>query len=135
MPICCITKQECHVTLNIKSLFGTTTGIKQQRVYHQMYHASSERLKRLLKNAGCNDSEVIKLDDEYVENCEFCRKYGKPILKPGVCFPVAERSEVVCMDLKKIQKERLWFLHTIDGATKHTVAVIIDTKMSEIVVD
>ena len=78
MPICCITKQECHVTLNIKSLFGTTTGIKQQRVYHQMYHASSERLKRLLKNAGCNDSEVINWMMNMLKTVNFVENMGNP---------------------------------------------------------
>ena len=29
MIICCITKQECHVTLNIERLFSTTTGVKR----------------------------------------------------------------------------------------------------------
>ena len=84
MHICRMTKQECHVTLNIERLFGRTTGAKRQKVlkfHHQMCHASRERLKRLLKNAGCNDSEVIKLVDECVENCEFCRKYLMNVLE------------------------------------------------------
>ena len=38
------------------------------------------------------------------------------------------------MDLKEIQKGGLWFLYMIDGATKYTVAVLIDTKNSEVVV-
>ena len=43
-----------------------------------MCHGFSERLKRLLKNAWLNDSEVIKLV-ECAENCEFCRKYKKVV--------------------------------------------------------
>ena len=57
MPMCHMTKQEHHVTLNIERLFGTTTGVKRQevlRLHRQICHASSERLKRLLKNAGCS---------------------------------------------------------------------------------
>lgn len=97
--------------------------------------APSERLKRLSKNAGCNDSKVIKLVDEFVENCKSRRKYKKFFLKPAVAFPVAEGfNEIVCMDLKEIQKGGLWFLYMIDGATKYTVAVLIDTKNSEVVV-
>ena len=70
-----------------------------------MCHASNERLKRLLRNAECNDSEIIKLVDKCVENCELCRKYKKPFLKPVVGFPVAERFvEVVCMDLREIRE-------------------------------
>ena len=97
--------------------------------------APSERLKRLSKNVGCNDSKVIKLVDEFVENCKSRRKYKKFFLKPAVAFPVAEGfNEIVCMDLKEIQKGGLWFLYMIDGATKYTVAVLIDRKNSEVVV-
>ena len=39
------------------------------------------------------------------------------------------------MDLKEIRKGRLWFLHMIHGATEYTVAALIDTKKSEVVVD
>ena len=77
MPICRMTKQECHVTLNSERLFGTATSVKRQKVlklHRQMCQASSEKLKRLLKNAGCNNSDVINLADGCVENCEFCRK-------------------------------------------------------------
>ena len=53
-----------------------------------------------------------------------------------VGFPVAERlNEVFCIDLKKIQKGRLWFLHMINGATKYNGIALIDTKKSEVVVD
>lgn len=34
-----------------------------QNFNRQMHHASSEQLHRLLKNASCNDSELIKLVD------------------------------------------------------------------------
>ena len=71
MPIYRMAKQECHVTLNIEKLFGTTTGVKRQKILklrRHMFYASTERLERFLKNAGCNDSEVIKLVDECVEN-------------------------------------------------------------------
>ena len=39
------------------------------------------------------------------------------------------------MDLKEIQKGRLWFHCMIDRDTKYMVAVLIDTKKSEVVVD
>ena len=39
------------------------------------------------------------------------------------------------MDLKEIQKGRLWFLHMIDGATKYMVAALIDMKKIEVVAD
>jgi hypothetical protein len=57
-------------------------------------------------------------------------------LKPVVGFPVAETfNKVAYMDLKEITKGKLWFLHMIDGATKYTVASLIDTKKKEVVVD
>ena len=53
-----------------------------------------------------------------------------------VGFPVAETfSEVVSMNLKMIQKLKLWFLYMINGATKHMVGALIDTKKREIIID
>ena len=77
----------------------------------------------------------MKLVEECVQMCELCRKYKKPFSKPIVGFPVAEEfNHVVCMDLKEIQKGKLWFLHMIDGATKYTVDSLIESK-KEIIVD
>ena len=74
--------------------------------------------------------------NECCQGCEFCRKYKKPFLKPVVGFPVAEKfNQVVCMDLKEIRKGNLWFLHMVDGATRYTVACLIDSKKKEVVVD
>ena len=66
-----MTKQECHVTLNIERLFGATRALKQQKAPNlnwQMCHASREQLHRLLKIDKCNDSELIKLVDQCVES-------------------------------------------------------------------
>ena len=53
-----------------------------------------------------------------------------------VGFPVAETfSEVVSMNLKMIQKLKLWFLYMINGATKHKVGALTDTKKREIIID
>jgi len=139
MPICSTVKHNCNVTFNVDRLFGATTEVKKQKamkLHRQMCHASSERLRRLLKNSGCTDDEFLKLVEECVQMCEFCRKYKKPFLKPVVGFPVAEVfNHVVCMDLKEVEKGKLWFLHLIDGATKYTAAALIESKKKEIVVD
>ena len=139
MPISQMVKHECNVTLNVDRLLGVTTKVKQQKavkLHRQMCHASSDRLLRLLKNSGCTDTEFMKLVEECVQSCEFCRKYKKPFLKPVVGFPVAQDfNHVVFVDLKEIEKGKLWFLHLIDGATRYTMAVLINTKKKEVVVD
>ena len=57
-------------------------------------------------------------------------------LRPVVRFPVAnEFNQVVCIDLKEVQKGKLWFLHMIDGATRYTAASLISTKKKEAVVE
>ena len=65
---------------------------------------SCKWLYRLLKNAGCNDNESIKLFDECVWNCGCCGEYEKPSLKLVIGFSVAENSiKLVCMDLKRFK--------------------------------
>jgi len=124
--------QECHITVDSGKLLGYDTKEKRQKalkLHRQMCHGSAERLKRLLKSSGCEDSEFLKLIEECVESCEFCRKYKKPFLKPVVGFPLAyDFNQLVCMDLKELTKGKIWFLHMIDGATRYTVASMVNSK-------
>ena len=38
------------------------------------------------------------------------------------------------MDLKEIEKGKLWILHLVDSATRYTAATLINTKKKEVVV-
>ena len=100
-----------------------------------MCHASSERLQRLLKNAGCVDKEFVKEINNVCENCDFCRKYKRPYSKPVVGFPVAEEyNQIVCIDLKEVRKGALWIVHMIDAATRYTAVSLIQSKNKDLVV-
>ena len=131
-------EQKC-VSIDSEKLLGYSKKEKQQKalkLHRQMSHGSAERLKRLLKSSGCNDSEFLRAIEECVDKCEFCRKYKKPFLKPVVGFPLAQDfNQVVCMDLKEIEKGKLWFLHMIDAATRYTVATIVQSKRKEVIVE
>ena len=138
LPISYMTKQECNVTLNAERVIGSTLEEKKRKalkLHRQMCHASSERLQRLLKNAGCVDKEFGKEINNVCENCDFCRKYKRPYSKPVVGFPVAEEfNQIVCIDLKEVRKGALWIVHMIDAATRYTAASLIQSKNKDLVV-
>ena len=138
LPISRFTSEDCKVVFNDERLLGNTTEEKKKKaikLHRQMCHASKDRLQRLLRNGGCKDREFLKLIETCCENCEFCRKYKKPFYRPVVGFPVAEHfNQVVCIDLKELEKGKLWFLHMVDAATRYTAACIIHTKKKEEVV-
>ena len=135
VPVSCMVREDCKVTFNVERVIGSSTDEKKRKavkLHRQMCHASSVRLQRLLKNAGCKDNEFMKCVENCCENCEFCRKYKKTYSRPVVGFPVAEHfNQVVCIDLKEVEKGKLCFFHMIDGATRYTAASIIRTKKKE----
>ena len=67
-------------------------------------------------------------------DCKFCQKYRHAKPRPVVALPKADRfNQVVAMDLKEVQKGKLWILHMVDNATRYTAAGIINTKRKEVV--
>ena len=73
--------------------------------------------------------------EECCDSCEFCLKYKKPFSRLIVSLPLSDRfNQCVCMDLKEIEKGKLWILHLIDAATRYTAGCLIKTKKKEMVV-
>ena len=63
---------------------------------------------------------------DYCDKCEFCLKFKKPFSRPAVSFLVPDRfNEYVSMDLKEVEKGKVWILHLIDAATRYTAACLI----------
>ena len=139
IPLSYFVSESCNFVFNIEHLCGSTVDEKKKKalkLHRQFCHASSERLIRLLKNAGCSDKDFIQEIEKCCQNCEFCRKYKAPLPRPVVGFPMAEEfNQVVCMDLKEVKKGKLWILHLVDAATRYTNAVLINTKRKEVVVN
>ena len=45
-----------------------------RKIQRQFGHASSENIKRLIKNAGMIDQEFFKIIDEVIQGCNVCLK-------------------------------------------------------------
>ena len=43
-----------------------------QKIHRQFGHASSEKIKRLIKNARVTDQEFFEITDEVIQGCDFC---------------------------------------------------------------
>lgn len=106
---------------------------KIQKLHKQFAHPSAERLKKLLKDSGCTNDQILKLVDEISLSCDICKKYKSTPPRPAVSFPLASVfNETVAMDLKQIQGKLI--LHMIDHATRYSAAVVIPNKRRETIV-
>ena len=82
-----------------------------------------------------DDKEFLKMIVDCCDHCEFCSKFKKPFSRPEVRFPVSDRfNQYISMDLKEVEKGKVWLLHLIDAATKYTAACLIRRKKKELVV-
>ncbi|KAK6187111.1 hypothetical protein SNE40_005204 [Patella caerulea] len=100
------------------------------KLHLQFGHASSERLKKLLKSAGNVDNSIIQLVDEATKDCEVCIQYKRPPKKPVVGLPQAtEFNELVAVDLHQLENN-VWYLHIIDHFTRFSAGAIMRTKQS-----
>ena len=131
--------ENCNVVFhfeNLKSYSKSEKRNKAVKLHRQFAHASKERLIRLLKNGGCDDTEFLNIITEFCEKCQFCQKYKKPKLKPVVGLPKSDYfNEVVVMDLKEVKKGKIWILHLIDSFSRYTATALIESKQKEIVVE
>ena len=104
------------------------------KLHKQSGDASSNNLKRLLKNAGYVDKEVYKMVDEKRNNCNVCKKYKKVPPMPVVDLPRAtDFNQYVAIDLHYIDKN-LWHFHIIDEFSLYSNAVIIRSKHPNIII-
>ena len=131
--------ESCNVVFHLENLTKYTKPEKfkkAMKLHRQFAHASKERLIRLLKNGGCSDKEFLNAIEECCENCQFCQKYKQPKSKPVVGLPKSEQfNEVVVMDLKEVQKGKVWILHLIDSHTRYIATSLITSKRKETVVE
>ena len=81
------------------------------------------------------DKKFLNIIESCTDSRKFCRKYKKAFSKPIVGFPVADKfNSVVCMDLKEVQKHKVWILHLIDTATRYSAACLISDKKKQTIV-
>ena len=138
LPVSEFTYEDCKVVFHMQNLSTYSKAEKKQKaqkLHRQFAHASKERLFRLLKDGGCKDKEFFRVLEKCCRDCKFCQKYRHAKPRPIVGLPKATRfNQVISMDLKEIEKGKLWILHLVDSATRYTAATLINTKKKEVVV-
>ncbi len=74
---------------------------KIAKLHKQFAHLSSERLIKLIRNAGIIDKSVGDIVDDVTTSCDVCKRFKKAPPRPAVGFPLATVfNETVVLDLK-----------------------------------
>ena len=104
------------------------------KIHKQFGHATGLRLKKLLKDAGVSDKELLKIVEEVCNHCQLCLRYRKSSPKPIVIMPVAKVfNDSVAMDIKDISSKHV--LHLIDHATRYSAACVVRSKHRDTIID
>ena len=102
---------------------------KAAKLHRQFSCASKAKLIRLAKNSDYHGKEFQKCIEDCCNNCEICHKYRSQPLRPVVGLPLGTNFiQVVCMDLKEVEHNKIWFLHLIDSVTRYSQACLVHTK-------
>ena len=108
------------------------------KLHKQFGHASSEKLKLLLKDAKVTDSEVLRSVEDVCNSFEICQKYRRTPSRPVVGLSLAKYfNEAVAMDIKIWTKggRTIYILYLNDVATRFTVAEVLLNKSKEAVIN
>ena len=107
-----------------------------KKLHQQFSHPSSRRLINLVKTSGVEDEELFKSIEKVTERCDTCKRYKKTRPRPVVTFPLAkEFNETVAFDLKTYKKDKIYFMHVIDHATRFSAATVIKSKKTQVIID
>ena len=106
---------------------------KVRKLHKQFAHPMPKKLKKLLSDAGLSADSIMSAIDAVSENCEVCKRYKRPPLRPVVCFPLASTfNETVAMDIKWMCGHMV--LHMIDHLSRYGQAVVVKNKRKETIV-
>ena len=104
------------------------------KIHQQFGHASSDNMKRLLKQVNLLDNDILPLIDKFYA-CKTCKQYKKPSHGPAVVLGKAsDFNHIVAMDLQQLGSS-LWYFHVIDEFTRFSNAVTVHTKSSAIIAE
>ena len=105
------------------------------KLHRQFGHASYDKLKKLLENAGVKDVSIFRILEDISETCEVCMKHKKTPSRPKVGLPLAtEFNETVAVDLHHLEGN-VWLLHLIDLFSRYSGGAIITSKAGSVFVD
>ena len=127
---------ESNIVLNTSAIKECNKEQKYQKaakLHKQFSHASKEKLIKLVKSSkDFDDPEFIDAIKKCCNECEVCRKFARPPLRPVVTMPLAgEFNQVVSMDLKEISHNKSWILHLIDVSSGFSAARVVYSKKKE----
>ena len=106
-----------------------------KKLHQQFGHPSSERLKKLIKDAGNSNEELFNMIDMVTNTCDTCKRYKISPPKPAVTFPLATVfNDTLAMDLKVFQNNKVYFFHIIDHATRFSASSVIYSKKAEVII-
>ena len=113
---------------------GKTVKQTALKLHRQFGHPSSERLIKMLQNAGVKNMKLEKSIHDVRDNCDVCIKFSKAPPKPIVSIPLADSfNEVLAMDLKVFGNK--YFLVMVDVHTKYCAASVINDKKPKTIVE
>ena len=122
-----------HITLKITN--PKTNHDIAIKLHRSFAHPSSDKLLKLVNNAGpqwSNNKDLKKEIINVTQQCQVCKIYKKSPPRPVASLPMASNfQETVAMDLKKY-KGRL-ILHLVDLCTRLSAATFIPNKNKETV--
>ena len=107
-----------------------------KKLHQQFSHPAADRLIKLVKNAGVENSDLIEAIKEVGSQCDTCKVYKKSNPRPAVTLPLAsEFNQTIAMDLKTYRNNEIYFMHVIDHATRFSAASVIRSKKKEVIID
>ena len=104
------------------------------KLHWQFGHASDDKLKSLLQDAGVWDSSYSSMLEEIVGGCDTCKRYMKAPPRSVVALPMATKfNEVVAIDLKTWKGGHI--LHMVDMWSRFSASTFIRKKCPQDVID
>ena len=139
LPLCkrqyILEEVERNPSIKVTLSCSKTMSAQQQalKLHRQFAHPPQEKLLKLLRLAGKDDSDLRSEIVKVSKTCRICQEYRRPPPRPVVGLPMATTfNECVAMDLKWFNNVHL--LHLIDHATRLSACAVIRSKTPEVVI-
>ena len=108
---------------------------KVSKLHRQFAHPSEDKFKKLLKDAGCVNTNLSVVIEDIYKTCEICKAFAPTPPRPVVCMPLAQEfNQCVAMDLKTLYTGQ-WILYMIDVFTRYTMAQLISRKLPSTIIE
>ena len=76
-----------------------------QKLHHLCGHTSTDRIWKLIKNAGREEKDTKQILEKIKESCETCQKSSRAVPRPKFAIPRADKfNQIVTIDLKDFDK-------------------------------